>query len=147
MFNRKGHLVVALAVALSLGSFAAPTKADGGFVIVCNISNPMTTLTSTELKKALTGGTKQWANGAVVQIGISSSETPELTAVAGAAGMSASDLLSRVQQQVFKGEMRRPVILRSTAECLGLARSNPGAICAAAAGATLPAEAKIVTIR
>ena len=135
------------AVSLGLASAASPSHADGGFIVVCHATNPLTTLSSVDLKKALTGGTKQWANGAVVQIGVSSTETPELSFLAGAAGLTASELLTRVQQQVFKGEMRKPVILRSSAECLGLVRSNPGAICAAPAGVVLPPEAKIVGIR
>jgi ABC-type phosphate transport system substrate-binding protein len=141
------EFTVAVAVALGLGSIATTTHADGGFVVVCNSSNPISSLSSADLKKALTGGTKQWGNGAIVQLGIASSETPDLNFLAGAAGMSAAELLSRVQQQVFKGEMRKPVILRSTAGCLGLVRSNPGGICATTAGGALPAEAKIVAIR
>lgn len=136
-----------VAVSLCLAATASPSHADAGFVVVCHATNPITTLSSVDLKKALTGGTKQWANGAVVQLGVSSTETPELGFLAGAAGLTAPELLTRVQQQVFKGEMRRPVILRSSAECLGLVRINPGAICAAPAGVGLPPEAKIVVIR
>jgi ABC-type phosphate transport system substrate-binding protein len=147
MYSRKTASLLFVAAALALGTTTTTTRADGGFVVICHASNPVSSLTSSELKKALTGGTKQWANGAVVQIGITSSATPELTFLASAAGSTAPELLSRVQQQVFKGEMRKPVILRSTAECVGLVRSNPGAICATTAGGSLPPEAKVVAVR
>jgi hypothetical protein len=138
---------LALAVALALAAPPSRAGAEGPFVVVCHASNPLAALSAHDLKKALTGGTKQWSNGAVVQVGMAASETPDLRFLAGAAGMAGSELLSRVQQQVFKGEMRRPVILRSPAECLGLAHTNPGAICVAPAGTALPADVKVLAIR
>lgn len=147
MSNRLPSILLAVALAFGASTLTSTTQADPGTVILCHASNPVSSLSSVDLKKALTGGTKQWANGAVVQVGVTSTETPELRGLASAAGLSASDLLSRIQQQVFKGEMRKPVILRSAADCIGLARSNPGALCAATAGMTIPPEAKVVTTR
>jgi hypothetical protein len=141
-------LLIGLAL-LTLSLTAAPRSADadGGIVIVCNVSNPVSTLSEGELKKALTGGTKQWSSGAVIQVGLTAPDSREVASLAGAAGVTAPDLLSRIQQQVFKGEMRKPVMLRSSAECIGLARSVPGAICAASAGAALPPDVKIIQVR
>lgn len=140
---------ILIGLALALALFAAPqtADADGGVVFLCNASNPTSTLSGSELKKALTGGTKQWPNGAIVQVGLTAPNSREVASLAEAAGMSAEDLLSRIQQQVFKGEMRRPVMLRSSAECIGLARSVPGSICAVIAGAALPADVKIIQVR
>ncbi len=139
---RKLAIQVAAALSLSIAALAPVSHADSGYIIVVNASNPASALSKSELRKALIGETKQWGNGAVVQVGISSSETPELAFLSGSIGMSASDLLARVQQQVFKGEMRKPAIMTSAAACLGLARSNRGALCAVAAGTALPPEAK-----
>ena len=134
---------------VALGLFGAParTDADGGFVILCHASNPIANLSGSSLRKALTGETKQWSNGAVVQVGITPLDSRELGSLADAAGMTPPDLLSRIQQQVFKGEMRRPILLHSSAECVGLVRVSPGGICAAAAGGALPVEVKIVQVR
>jgi hypothetical protein len=140
-------LSAAAALVLALAAPASRADADGGFVIVCHASNPIASVSSYDLKKALTGGTKQWANGAVVQVGMATSETPDLRFLARAADMTSAELLSRVQQQVFKGEMRKPTILRSATECVGLARTNPGAICAAPSGSALPSDVKVVAIR
>ena len=141
------RIALTILLTLALASIAPSSQADAGFVLVCHASNPNSSLTSAELKKAFTGGTRQWGNGAVVQIGVTSSDSPELQFIAGTIGMSSAELLSRVQQQVFKGEMRRPVILRSLAEFLSLTRTNAGAICATSAGVALPPEVKALVIR
>jgi ABC-type phosphate transport system substrate-binding protein len=141
------RLAITVACALAVASIAPASHAGGGYVVVCNASNPIASLSSVELKRAFTGGTRQWENGAVVQIGISSGDTPELSFVAGSMGMSSAELLTRVQQQVFRGELRRPVLVRSAAECVALARSNPGAICATAASGALPAGVKAISVK
>lgn len=141
-------LLISLAVvALSLSATPRSAGADGGIVFLCHVSNPASTLSGGELKKALTGGTKQWSNGAIIQVGLTAPDSREVASLADAAGMTAPDLLSRIQQQVFKGEMRKPVMLRASAECIGLARSVPGAICAATAGGVLPPDVKIIQVR
>jgi hypothetical protein len=117
-----------------------------GYVIVCHPSNPAATLSGGDLKKAVTGGLKQWGNGAPVQVGISAGESPELQHLSEAAGMKSSDLLGRIQQQVFRGEMRRPVVVRSSAECVAFAKANAGAICAASA-ASVTGDVKVITVR
>ena len=59
----------------------------------------------------------------------------------------AQELLSRVQQQVFKGEMKRPIVVRSSAECVALVRSNVGAFCVAAKGTSLTPDVKPIPVR
>ncbi len=140
--------ILATTLALYLLSTAAPAGAtDDGFFVLCHASNPIAQLAPADLKKALTGGTRQWTNGAVVQVGLPSSETAELRFVADAVGLSAQELLSRVQQQVFKGEMKRPIVVRSSAECAALVRSNVGAFCVAAKGTALTPDVKPIPVR
>lgn len=144
---RHPFLIGLAVVALSLSAAPRSADADPGIVFLCNVSNPISTLPGTDLKKALTGGTKQWSNGSIIQVGLTAPDSREVASLADAAGMTAPQLLSRIQQQVFKGEMRKPLVLRSSAECIGLARSVPGGICAAAAGAALPPDVKILQVR
>jgi hypothetical protein len=141
-------ILMSLAIVL-IALFGAPERAgaDGGVIIVCNASNPITSLTGAELKNALTGGTKQWSNGAIVQVGLTATDSREVVGLATAADMTAPELLSRIQQQVFKGEMRKPIMLRSSAECIGLAHALPGGICAATPGGALPPDVKIIQVR
>lgn len=121
-------------------------RADGGFVVVVNKANDTAQLSRSELKKLVTGGTKQWKSGAAVQLGIIASEAPETQHLSSLIDLAPKELLSRIQEQVFKGEMKRPVVLRSSGECVAFARSNPGAICVAAAQTPMPPEAHAVAV-
>lgn len=136
-----------IGLALLVRPVLPDARADEGVVLLVNVANPVTTLGPVELRRAFTGGIKQWSHGAVVQVGLSGTDTPELRFVASRLDMTPRELVSRVQEQVFKGEMRRPLMLRSSGECVGLARSNPGALCAAVRPASLPPEVKAVTLR
>lgn len=137
--------VVAASAARDCGS-AGDASADGGFLVLVHKSNDVDALSKSELKRAVTGGIKQWGNGAAVQLGLAG-ETPETQYLSQTLNMSPRELVARIQEQVFKGEMRRPVVLRSSADCVALVRSNAGAICVANTSTPLAAEARAVPIR
>jgi ABC-type phosphate transport system substrate-binding protein len=142
----KPRTVVGLLGAACLLMLAHRSDADG-FVVLVNSANPTASLSRSELKKAVTGGTKQWSNGAVVQLGVIPGDAPETQYLGSLTDMSSRELLSRIQEQVFKGEMRRPVAMHSSADCIALVRASPGAICVASASAGVPAEAHAVAIQ
>jgi hypothetical protein len=119
----------------------------GDFLVIVNASNSITSISRADLKRAITGGTKQWGNGAVVQLGLIPRDAPETRYLGALIDMSTRDLIERIQEQVFKGEMRRPVVLKSSQDCLALARFSQGAICVMAAGAPIPAEARVVSVQ
>ena len=144
--KRRTFLLAAVA-ALSVLASWEQASADGGFVIVVNKANDTPPLSRSELKKLVTGGTKQWKSGAAVQLGIIASEAPETQHLSSLIDLAPKELLSRIQEQVFKGEMKRPVVLRSSADCVAFARSNPGAICVALAQTPMPPEARAVAVR
>lgn len=139
-------VVVGLLGTACLLALAHRSDADG-FVVLVNSANPTTSLSRSELKKAVTGGTKQWGNGAVVQLGVIPGDAPETQYLGSLTDMSSRELLSRIQEQVFKGEMRRPVAMHSSADCVALVRSSAGAICVASSSAGVPAEAHAVSIQ
>jgi ABC-type phosphate transport system substrate-binding protein len=116
------------------------------FVILCNKANPVSSLSKSELRKLFTGGTKQWGGGAVVQVAIIASDAPETSYLGSLIGMPPRELLQRMQEQVFKGEMKRPVVLRSSADCAAFARATPGGVCVSA-GMPAPADTKIVPVQ
>ena len=124
----------------------APGHADA-FAVLVNNANPVSVLSRQELKKAVTGGTKQWGNGAVVQLGVIPGDAPETQYLGSLVDLGARDLIARIQEQVFKGEMRRPVTLRSSADCTALVRGSPGAICVASSSAGVPPEAHAVAVQ
>jgi hypothetical protein len=137
--------LVAAVLAASVGSASA--MAAGGYVILVNQANPVSSLSRSELKRVAIGGTKQWASGAVVQLGIIPSDVPETQYFASLVDLSSRELLARIQEAVFKGDLRRPAVLRSSAECVGFARVSPGAICVASDGEAVPPEVHVVAIR
>lgn len=130
---------------LLLGVERFATAGDS-FVVVVNRSNPVNSLSGAELRRALLGGAKQWGNGATVQLGLIPKDVPETRYLASLLGVSVSDLFARIQAQVFNGEMRRPVVLRSSAECVAFARGSEGAVCIADNREPFPPEVKLVSI-
>jgi hypothetical protein len=137
-----------VAIALAACALWSPhASADGGFVIVVHATNPLTSVAPPALKKLCTGGTKLLDNGAVVHIGVIPDEVPETQHLASLVGLSTRDLLSRMQEQVFKGEMRRPATLRSSADCAAFAASTPGGLCVASSSTPLTKDAKVLPVR
>ncbi len=131
---------------LAWPSPSAAAKEDT-FMIVVSAGNPIEQLSRAELKRLATGGLKQWPNGAVVHLGIIPEDSaPETVALASLLEMTPRELFTRIQEQIFKGEMRRPAVLHSSADCVAFASAVPGALCVARAQA-LPAEARAVPIR
>ena len=130
-------------VGLAIGANNA--SADS-FVVLVNNSNPITSLSRTDIKRAVTGGIKQWESGAAIQVGIIPGNAPETQYLASLIDMSPSAFLSRIQEQVFKGEMRRPALLHSSTECAAFASSNPSSICVATSAQGIPPGAHVVTV-
>jgi hypothetical protein len=137
--------LVVLGVCCGL-TVAQSIAAGGGFILLVNHSNAASSLSRSELKRVITGGTKQWDNGAVVQIGIIPNDAPETQYLASLLDTSPRELLARVQEQVFKGELRRPAVLRSSSDCVAFARASAGAICVASDSEAVPPEAHAVVI-
>jgi hypothetical protein len=131
-----------LAAALGFESSAGA----GGFVVLVNQANPTASLSRSEVKRLALGGTKQWPNGAVVQIGIIPGEAPETQYFASLLDISPRELLAKIQEAVFKGELRRPAVLRSSADCVAFARSSAGAICIASDAEALSPDVHAVAI-
>jgi hypothetical protein len=140
-------LGIAILGAVVFSTFPRRVAAGGGFVLVVHIDNPATELSRSELKHLVTGVTKQWDSGAVVQLGIIPSDAPETRHLSSLVDLSVRELLARIQEQVFKGELRRPAVLRSSADCMAFARASAGAICVASEGEPVPPEAHVVTVR
>ena len=144
------HLRFASALVIVGGGILFGAQAYGDTcVVIGNRSIGTAHLSATDLKKAFTGRIKQWDNGAVVQTVISTKPaSPEMTCLAQILSIDARSLLTHMQQEVFKGEMRRPVTVASSAEVIAaVARSAGGVGCISAAAATkLPSSVVIIQI-
>ena len=141
-FLRSLAVAAALLVSLETG-----TRAGDSFVVLVHRGNVVTSLSRSELKRIVTGGTRQWESGAAVQLGIIPAPVPETSSLGTLVDLTVRDLLARLQEQVFNGEIRRPVVLRSSTDCVALARSNPGAICVASSTFSGSPDVQVVTIR
>jgi hypothetical protein len=138
----------ALAALCALASLAAPAVAAGAaYNLVVNKQNPVASLSTSDLKRVISGGTKVWDGGAVVQIGLTPGDAQGMLFLATAVDTSPRELLSFIQQQVFKGEVRRPIALRAPSDCLAFASATPGGICIAPSGVPVPDGARVVPLR
>jgi hypothetical protein len=122
-------------------------RADDGFNVIVNQSNGVESLSRSDVKRLVSGSVKTWEGGAVVQLGIIPSDAAETRYLASLVEKTTSELLSLIQQGVFNGELRRPVILRSSADCLAFASSGPGGICIASSTLPVPSGARAVPVR
>jgi hypothetical protein len=137
---------IGLSLLLICFSIVRPAGAGDGFVILVNRSNPITSISRSDIKRTLNGGIKQWESGAVVQLGIIPNEAGETQYLASLVSLTPRELISRIQEQVFKGELRRPVILHRTGDCVAFARSSPGALCVATESEPVPPETHVLAI-
>jgi hypothetical protein len=143
-FFRRSSWIAGL-VALVAATTESVHGADA-FTLVVHKDNTQASVSTAELKSLMSGGQKQWASGAVVHVGVITSEAPETQYLAGLLGGSVADMLARIQQQVFKGEMRRPAVLKSGADCIAFARADAGALCVASS-AGLPADVHALSVK
>ncbi len=144
--NKLAAYAIAIIVAGAVLGAVENRAIASDFLVVVNASNSITSISRADLKRAITGGIKQWGNGAVVQVGLIPRDAPETRYLGSLIDMSTRDLIERIQEQVFKGEMRRPIVLKSSEDCLALARFSQGAICVVAAGPPIPAEARVISV-
>ena len=133
-----------LALGLTVGMASAHAE---GFLVAHHKSNA-TAVDSETLRKAFTGRLKQWDSGSVVQTAVINNESaPETVFLATTIGMKPGELLNRVQQDVFRGELKRPMTLKSSADCVAAAKSNPGVVCIAAEGTPLAPEVVATAVK
>jgi len=137
------------AVPLVALAFAASHASAGGtFNLLVSAKNPVTSLSTSEVKRLVSGGSKTWETGAgVAQLGIIPGDAPETSYLATMLDTTPRELMSMIQQQVFKGELRRPVPLRSSTDCAALVSVTAGAYCIASASTPVPDTARIVPIK
>lgn len=95
------------------------------------------------------GKKKAWASGAPVQLVLAPVGSPPMKWFATlAAGISDETLVAKIKQEVFKGELRRPVIAGTDQDCLKAVAADPGAlgIVSAEAAKTLPAGITVLVV-
>ena len=133
-FGRVGKLGrlgsrVGIAVALALWVHAGSASA-GDFVFLKNTQNDTAQASKEDLKEIYTGKKGSWKNGQKIELGLGASGSPELKWVSQELiGASEDILLSKIKQEVFKGDMKKPTTVGSAQECIALVKKSPGGLC------------------
>lgn len=134
------------ALALVLLFLSSSALADD-FVFVRNAGNPTATLQAADVKDLYTGKRKEWSNGASVQVVLTSESSPELAWLASTFfGVNARSLLSKIKQEVFKGEMPKPVLVENEQETIEKLKSLKGGIGVVSAAAAKSLPSTLATI-
>lgn len=119
------------------------------FVLVVNAKNALGHLGRSQVRDAFIGQTKQWPGGAVVQAVIGDSSSPEFGWLASRIfEQSPQEVLGRIKQEVFRGEMKRPIVAHSFDDCISAIVRHDGGIGVVSADAAknLPATVVVVNV-
>lgn len=118
-----------------------------GFVLIRNARNSTTSVSRAEIKDMAVGKKKVWGSGAAVQVVLGPTGSGPLGWFASLLGVPESTLMSKIRQEVFKGEMKKPIIAASEQECLAAVGANLGAfgIVSAATAQSLPPDVAILS--
>jgi ABC-type phosphate transport system substrate-binding protein len=137
-------LRIGIAAALGLLVLGLSGRAHAGdfvFVFVKSTQNDTVQANKEDLRDIFTGKKTSWKGGQKVEIGLGPNGSAELKWLAQELiGASEDILLSKIKQEVFKGEMKKPSTVNSAQECFALVKKGPGGICVvdAEAAKTLP---------
>jgi hypothetical protein len=128
---RRHAAIVAGMVVLVVAAVVWPSRIARAveFVLIHNVKTGQTSVSKSELKDMAIGRRKTWSSGAPVQLVLQAVGTPEMKWFAiYAAGTSDETLANKMKQEVFKGELRRPIIVSSDKGCLNAVANDPGAV-------------------
>jgi len=128
---RRRTAIIAGIVGLGVAAVVWPLRIARAveFVLIHNVKTGQTSVSKTELKDMAIGRRKTWSSGAPVQLVLQAVGTPEMKWFAiFAAGISDDTLANKMKQEVFKGELRRPMIVTSDKGCVNAVANDPGAV-------------------
>jgi ABC-type phosphate transport system substrate-binding protein len=116
---------------------------EAGFLVVRNAKNPNAKLIEAEVKGVFSGRTRTWPGGETIILVIGSEDSPAMQWLATAIfGVSAKTFLSKIKQDVFKGDVPRPLSANDDAGTIKRIQSGAGVVgvVSDAAAKSLPAD-------
>lgn len=126
--KRKSAVRATISVALAAAVAFSNVSADAAdYIFVRNSKNRTASVTRREVRQLFTGQTKQWG-GAVVQAVIGEPDSAEFRYLSGIFGLAPRELMSKIKQEVFRGEMRRPIVAKTAADCISEVGKHEGGI-------------------
>jgi ABC-type phosphate transport system substrate-binding protein len=124
-------------------------RAEAGFVVVRNAKNSTAKLSKDGVKGVFSGKTKTWPGGETIILVIGSEDSPAMQWLADAIfGVSAKTLLSKIKQDVFKGDVPHPLSANDDAGTVKRVQSGPGVVglVSDAAAKSLPADVAVIAV-
>jgi hypothetical protein len=118
-----------LAVVLVVLHTTAPVNASPpDFVLIRNKKTALSNISLADARKLYFAEIKQWPSGIVVQVVLHADGSPENVWLSQRFGLKSKDLLTRIKQEVFRGEMKRPILVSNTVECVDAVKQHDGAV-------------------
>jgi len=145
-FSRRAFLTGTIASAIAM--VGGNALADD-FVVVISAKNPQSHLSRVDVRDAFVGETKQWSSGAVVQPIIGEEDSPEFGWLCDRIfRLTPREVIARMKQEIFRGEMKRPIVAHDAQACFAAIQRHDGGIgvVSSEAAKSLPAGVAIVTI-
>jgi hypothetical protein len=115
---------------LELAALALPFKARAdAYVLIRNARNHSESVRRALLRDMCIGRRKAWPGGEVVQIVLGPSGSPEVRWLAERViGVPEPAFREKIKQEIFKGELRRPIVVSSDDDCLAAVARYPGGV-------------------
>lgn len=142
------RLAALFLLALSAAVLTSAVSRADDFVLIRNSASEVTSIRKDDLYKVCTGETKLLGSS-VAQVVIGREDSGELQWLASLFDMRPKDLLTKIKQQVFSGEMRRPIVAKTQEEAVAAVENNRGgvAVIPASAVASLPRDVTVLPLQ
>lgn len=121
-------LAVTVALAASPARRHAAYGAADGFVLICNAKISTQALSKSEVRSLYTGKAKTLGGNAVLVVIRSDDDVPFTEFADQVFGVPTKTLLSKIKQEVFKGEMSKPFKADSDDDVVRYVSASPGTI-------------------
>ena len=133
--------IIGLSVALTIGLLAGNGSAFADpHLLIKNKANTTASVSKSEVKDLFLGKRKTWDSAGMVTVAFRQGEDDGIQWLADTVfGVSPKTLLTKIRQEVFKGEMNKPLIVNSDAEVLQQVQNGKGTIGIVPVGTALPA--------
>jgi len=138
--------LILIALIVTMGP-AARAFADG-YVVICNAKSKVSQLPKADVKSLFLGKAKTLGGDAAVVVVRAEDDGVFGAFSDGLFGVSAKTLLSKIKQEVFKGEMAKPIKAGSDDDVVKAVAGSPGTIgvVSPAASKSLPAGVIAVSV-
>ena len=104
-------------------------RAQADFVVVKHVKNSTAKLSKDAVKGVFSGRTKTWASGETIILVIGSEDSPAMSWLAESLfGVSAKTYLSKLKQDVFKGDVAHPLSADDDAKTIKRVQSGAGVV-------------------